>query len=113
MKVWGLGRQFLTGFRLSQFDMVKYDLDHPNQVGGVRQRSTEDAGLFLTHLVCTGWAKGKKTSVLAFDIAQFFPSLNHAMLLAILRKQGFSSFVGRFFASYLIDRFTSYLWGSF
>jgi len=86
-----------------QFDMIKYDLVHPNQVGGVRQRSTEDAGLFLTHLVRTGWAKGKKTSVLAFDIAQFFPSLNHAMLLAILRKQGFSSFVGRFFASYLID----------
>ena len=48
-----------------------------------------------------------------FDIAQFFPSLNHAMLLAILPKQGFSSFVGRFFASYLVDRFTSYLWGSF
>ena len=96
-----------------QFDMIKYDLVHPNQVGGVHQRSTEDARLFLTHLVRTGWAKGKKTSVLAFDMAQFFPSLNHAMLLAILRKQGFSSFVGRFFASYLVDRFTSYLWGSF
>ena len=35
------------------------------------------------------------------------------MLLAILHKQGFSSFVGRFFALYLVDRFTSYLWGSF
>jgi len=93
--------------------MIKYDLVHPNQVSGVRQCSTEDAGLFLTHLVRTGWAKGKKTSVLAFDIAQFFPLLNHATLLAILCKQGFSSFVGRFFASYLVDRFTSYLWGSF
>ena len=96
-----------------QFDMIKYDLVHPNQVSGVRQRSTEDAGLFLTHLVRTGWAKRKKTSVLAFDIAQFFSSLNHAMLLAILCKQGFSSFMGRFFASYLVDQFTSYLWGSF
>jgi len=31
-----------------QFDMIKYDLVHPNQAGGVCQRSTEDAGLFLT-----------------------------------------------------------------
>ena len=93
--------------------MIKYDLVHPNQVGGVCQCSTEDAGLFLTYLVCTGWAKGKKTSVLAFNIIQFFPSLNHAMLLAILCKQGFSSIVVRFFASYLFDQFTSYLWGSF
>jgi len=96
-----------------QFDMIKYDLVHPNQVGGVRQRSTKDARLFLTHLVRTGWAKGKKTSVVAFDIAQFFPSLNHAMLLAILRKQGFLSVVTKFFASYLVDRFTAYMWGSF
>jgi len=86
-----------------QFDMIKFDLVHPNQVGGVRQSSTEDAGLFLTHLVRTGWAKGKKTSVVAFDIAQFLPSLNHAMLLAFLRKQGFSSIVTKFFASYLVD----------
>ena len=96
-----------------QFNMIKYDLVDPNQVGGVHQCSTEDAGLFLTHLVHTGWAKRKKTSVLAFDIAQFFPSLNHAMLLAILHKQGSLSIVARFFASYLVDRFTSYLWGSF
>ena len=50
--------------------------------------------------------------MVAFDIAQFFPSLNHAMLLAILRKQGFSSVVTKFFASYLVDRFTAYMWGS-
>jgi len=96
-----------------QLDMIKFDLVHPNQVGGVCQRSTEDAGLFLTHLVCTGWAKGKKTSVVAFDIAQFFSSLNHAMLLAILWKQGFLSVVTKFFASYLVDRFTAYMWGLF
>jgi len=32
-----------------QFDMIKYDLVHPNQVSGVRQCSTKDARLFLTH----------------------------------------------------------------
>ena len=72
-----------------QFDMIKFDLVDPNQMGGVRQCSTEDAGLFLTHLVQTGWAAGLKTSVLAFDIAQFFPSINHQFLLAVLCKQGF------------------------
>jgi len=69
----------------------------------VVQHSAENAGLFLTHLVHTGWAKEKKTSVLAFDITQFFSSLNHAMLLAILHKQGFSFIVAKFFASYLDD----------
>ncbi|CAA7267777.1 unnamed protein product [Cyclocybe aegerita] len=34
-----------------QFDTVKHDIFHPNQLGGIRQRSTEDAGLILTHLV--------------------------------------------------------------
>ncbi|KAJ2921336.1 hypothetical protein H1R20_g15754, partial [Candolleomyces eurysporus] len=36
-----------------QHDMIKFDLVDPNPMGGVRQRSTEDAGLFLTHLVPT------------------------------------------------------------
>ena len=52
-----------------QFDGVKFGVFHPNQFGGIRQRSTEDAGLFLTHLVRTGWAQGLRTSVVAFDIA--------------------------------------------
>jgi retron-type reverse transcriptase len=56
-----------------------------NQFGGIMQWSTKDAGLYLAHLVKAGWARGLKTSVIAFDIAQFFPSLNHGMLIAILR----------------------------
>ncbi|KAJ3506303.1 hypothetical protein NMY22_g17294 [Coprinellus aureogranulatus] len=96
-----------------QFDMIKYDLVDPNQMGGVRQRSTEDAGLFLTHLVRTGWVKGYHTSVVAFDIAQFFPSINHQFLLAVLRKQGFHLKVATFFASYLVQRFTRYGWNNF
>ncbi|KAJ3511108.1 hypothetical protein NMY22_g15758 [Coprinellus aureogranulatus] len=93
--------------------MIKYDLVDPNQMGGVRQRSTEDAGLFLTHLVRTGWVKGYHTSVVAFDIAQFFPSINHQVLLAVLRKQGFHPKVATFFASYLVQRFTCYAWNNF
>jgi hypothetical protein len=51
-----------------QFDMISFDLVDLNQMGGVRQRSTEDAGIFLTHLVHTGWAKKFEMSVVAFDM---------------------------------------------
>jgi hypothetical protein len=60
-----------------QFDSVAHNAFEPNQFGGIAQRSTKDAGIYLTHLVRAGWAKGLQTSVVAFDIAQFFPSLNH------------------------------------
>ncbi|KAJ2923473.1 hypothetical protein H1R20_g13621, partial [Candolleomyces eurysporus] len=93
-----------------QHDMIKYDLVDPNQMGGVRQRSTEDAGLFLTHLVRSGWAQKLQTSVVAFDVAQFFPSINHQFLLAVLEKLGFNRRVVAFFRSYLVDRFTTYAW---
>ncbi|KAJ3563831.1 hypothetical protein NP233_g8682 [Leucocoprinus birnbaumii] len=96
-----------------QFGCVKHEVFHLNQLSGIQQRSTEGAGVFLTHLVCAGWAKGLKTSVIAFDIAQFFPSLNHKMLLGILAKQGFPANVCWFFASYLVGRGMRYLWNSF
>ena len=37
--------------RQLQFDAVKYGIHHPKQLGGVVQKSTEDTGMFLTHLV--------------------------------------------------------------
>ncbi|PPQ94670.1 hypothetical protein CVT25_009431, partial [Psilocybe cyanescens] len=95
------------------FDGVASDVFHRNQIGGIRQRSTEDAGLILTHMVRAGWAKGLKTSVIAFDVAQFFPSLNHEVLMAILRKLGFSDNVVKFFSHYLVGRSTQYAWGDF
>ncbi|CAA7258924.1 unnamed protein product [Cyclocybe aegerita] len=95
------------------FDAVKHDIFHPNQLGSIRQRSTKDAGLILTHLVRAGWVKGLQTSVLAFDIAQFFPSINHEMFMAVLRKQGFSPVLVEFFASYLVGRSTVYCWNTF
>jgi hypothetical protein len=68
-----------------QYNAVWLGIFHPNQLGGIKQCSTEDAGVFLTHLICTGWTKGLKTSMVAFDIAQFFPSLNHSLLIDILK----------------------------
>jgi len=37
-----------------QFEAVKLNIVHPNQLGGITQRSTEDAGLFLTHVIQAG-----------------------------------------------------------
>jgi len=79
----------------------------------VAQQSTEDAGVFLTHLVRAGWAKGLKTSIITFDIAQFFPSLNHSMLTSILSHFGFANCIVDFFSDYLVGRSTQYSWNSF
>jgi len=99
--------------RRLQFNAVKYSILHPNQLGGVAQQSTENARVFLTHLVRAGWAKGLKTSIITFDIAQFFPSLNHSMLTSILSHFSFANCIVDFFSNYLVDRFTQYSWNSF
>jgi len=71
-----------------QFMVVCNNFIHPSQLGGLKFKSTSDAGIALTHIVQSGWAKGKSTSSLAFNISQFFPSLNHKLLTLILEKAG-------------------------
>ena len=51
--------------------------------------------------------------MLAFDIAQFFPSLNHHLLPLILDKAGFDPKVSIFFRNYLVGRKMKYLWNNF
>ena len=65
------------------------------------------------HLVWAGWAKELKTSVVVFDIVQFFPSLNHSMLTLILRHFSFPDYVVDFFSDYLVGKSTQYSWNSF
>ena len=48
--------------------------------------------------------------MLAFNIAQFFPLLNHQLLL---NKAGFDCKILTFFSNYLVNRKTKYLWNSF
>src|SRR6202023_2677312 len=93
-----------------QYEAAAESILHPCQFGGVRQNSTEDAGTYLTHLVRAGWAKGLKTSVVAFDLAQFFPSLNHEVILYLLGWMGFPTQVMEFFCSYLVGHTTQYSW---
>ena len=48
--------------------------------------------------------------MLAFDIAQFFPSLNHHILTIILEKAGLDPKVALFFMDYLVKKKTNYNW---
>jgi len=82
-------------------------------LGGLKQRSTTDAGITLTHFICIGWIRNVMTSILAFDIAQLFPSLNHYLLPCILGKAGFDPKVEHFFSNYLVSKKTQYYWNNF
>jgi len=63
-----------------QFHMTANSFLDPNQLGGIKQRSTTDVGIYLTHLIHAGWLRQCHTSVIVFDIAKSFPSLNHKFL---------------------------------
>ena len=95
-----------------QFIVATNNFVHPSQLGGLKSKSTIDAGVVLTHIVRSGWTKGRNTSTLAFNIAQFFPSLNHCFLILVLEKAGLNSKVSNFFTSYLIQRSMKYSWNN-
>ena len=95
-----------------QFIVTSNNFIHPSQLGGLKFKSTADASIALTHIIQSGWARGRATSSLAFDISQFFPSLNHRLLVLILEKARLDSKVMAFFANYLIQRSTKYLWNN-
>jgi len=92
-----------------QFMITSNNFIYLSQLDGLKFKSTTDAGVALTHIVHSWWVKDKATSTLAFDISQFFPSLNHQLLTLILKKVGLKSKVSSFFVNYLVKRKTSYL----
>ena len=102
----------VIGKRL-QFLTTTNNFIHPSQLGGLKFKSTTDAGVALTHIIHSGWVKNLLTSMLVFDIAQFFLSLNHQLYSLILKKAGFNNHVISFFANYLMDRKTIYFWNNF
>ena len=95
-----------------QFMVASNNFIYPSQLGGLKFKSTTNASVTLTHIVWSGWVKGKTTSTLAFDISQFFLSLNYRLLTLILEKVGLESKVSSFFTNYLVKRNTSYLWNN-
>jgi len=101
----------VIGERL-QFHTVSNDFIHLSQLGGLKFKSTTDAGIVLMHAIRTGWVKNLTTSTLVFDITQFFPSLNHQLLSLIIKKAGFDQRISSFFADYLVNRKTNYSWSN-
>jgi len=83
------------------------------QFGGIYQHSTIDMGLYLTHLIWAGWLKQCHTSIIVFDIAQFFPSLNHDFLSLCLSKASLNTNIIGFFNSYHSNCSTTYSWNNF
>ena len=102
----------VIGERL-QFNTASNDFIHLSQLGGLKFKSTTDTGVALTHTIWAGWVKNLSTSTLAFNITQFFPSLNYQLLSLIMKKAGFDHRIVFFFANYLVDRRTNYLWNNF
>jgi len=52
-----------------QFSLISNGFIHLCQLGGLKQKSTSDTSVALTHFICSGWTKNNTTSTLAFDIA--------------------------------------------
>jgi len=40
-----------------QFHVIANDFIHPSQLGGLKFKSTIDAGVALTHIIQSGWTK--------------------------------------------------------
>ena len=95
-----------------QHDAAQYGLLHRDQFGGIQGHSTIDAGLVLTDFISEHRERGWHTSVCAIDVAQFFPSLSHAVMGAILKRLGFSPVITTLIESYFRDRVTIYKWDS-
>ena len=102
----------VIGERL-QFYVVSNNFIHQSQLSGLKFKSTSDAEVTLTHFICIGWVKNLSTSSLAFDISQFFLSLNHHLLSFILGRVGFDFHIVQFFSNYLGERKTYYFWNNF
>ena len=95
-----------------QHDAAQYGLLHRDQFGGIQGHSTIDAGLVLTDFISEHRERGWHTSVCAIDVAQFFPSLSHAVTGRILERLGFSPVLITLIGSYFQGRVTTYKWDS-
>ena len=96
-----------------QFHLIVNDFIYLCQLGDLKQRSTLDVGIALTYFIHSGWTRNNMMSMLVFNITQFFLSLNHQLLLLILKKAGCYTKVVYFFSNYLVGRKTQYSWNNF
>jgi hypothetical protein len=92
-----------------QFDAQACGLTNELQFGGLMMRSTADAGIHACKHIQKARLRGEDSSAILVDVAQFFPSLDHSALLAILKHYGFPESRLRFFTDYLAGRSTTFL----
>lgn len=95
-----------------QYESFAFNLLHPCQYGGATNKSTLDASIQVVNRIKHEWANGNVVTLLTFDLAQFFPSINHSVLINTLRAQGFANHFVNFIADYLTDRKTTYRWNN-
>ena len=93
-----------------QFDGIAHGLFHLGQFGGVTKHATTDVGVILMDIISQNRDRGFHTSVLAIDIAQFFPSMDHEVIVYLLGKLSFHRKICNVVANFLRDRQTSYTW---
>ena len=98
----------VIGDRL-QFHVVLNNFIYQSQLEGLKFKFTTDIGIAFTYFIHMRWIKNMLTSSLAFDIMQFFLSLNHCLLASILCRVGFDLKVVNFFSDYLVNRKTKYI----
>jgi len=51
-----------------QFHIASNDFIHLSQLGGLKFKSTTDAGVILTHIIRSGWQKNLFTSTLCYEL---------------------------------------------
>ena len=85
---------------------------HPHQFGGTIQHSTADAGIQIVHNIKQMWKQGQDSMAVLLDVAQFFPSINQALLAKIFRKQGFHHTLCTYFEDYLVNRSTAFIFNN-
>ena len=102
----------VIGDRL-QFHVVSNNFIYQSQLSRLKFKSTLDAGVALIHFIHMRWVKNLSINTLAFNIFQFFLSLNHHLLSLILGKVEFDIHVVKIFSNYLFERKTHYFWNNF
>nr|VWO98329.1 Phosducin domain-containing protein [Ganoderma boninense] len=95
-----------------QYDAHKYGIMHPCQFGSAWQRSTVDAVTYVTNHIQQAWRKKLVTTMVGFDVAQFFPSINHDLLIAICERRGFAPIFIRWLRAYFLPRSSSFRFGN-
>ena len=73
------------------------------------QHSTTNTGIEVVHYVQQAWSRNLTPSMLLINMSQFYPSINHVIMVEMLRREGFAEDLVLFFANYLQGRYTKYL----